>query len=114
MAKKKKFKGKWMGSSLVTRLHEEISACIEVTRKGEARVDSAFSAVVIEARTGKNWIKACPIGMRISISIARRCLRTVVTRAGSTLEQAPARFSIVVMTVIPGRFWPTGFHRFIR
>ncbi len=62
MAKKQRFKGKWTGSSLVTRLHEEISACIEVTRKGEARlkraavreaVDNVFGEVALRAAKGQ-------------------------------------------------------------
>ena len=62
MAKAKKLKGKWMGSSLVTRLHEEISANIEVTRKGEGRlkravlrdiVDGVFGEVALRAARGE-------------------------------------------------------------
>ena len=62
MAKAKKLKGKWMGSSLVTKLHEEISASIEVTRKGEPRlkraavreiVDSVFEEVALRAARGE-------------------------------------------------------------
>ena len=65
MAKKPKkqgFKGKWTGSSLVTRLHEELSASVEVTRKGEAQlkraavreaVDSVFGEVALRAAKGQ-------------------------------------------------------------
>ena len=62
MAKPKKLKGKWMGSSLVSKLHEEISASIEVTKKGEARlkrsdvreiVDSVFGEIALRAARGE-------------------------------------------------------------
>ena len=62
MAKPKKLKGKWMGSSLVTKLHEEISASIEVTKKGEAKlkradvrdiVDTIFEEVALRAARGE-------------------------------------------------------------
>ena len=62
MAKSKRVKGKWTGSSLVTRLHEEISASIEVTKKGDARlkraavretVDSIFEEVALRAAKGE-------------------------------------------------------------
>ena len=62
MAKSKKLKGKWMGSSLVSRLHEEISASIEVTKKGDARlkraavreaVDAVFEEVALRAAKGQ-------------------------------------------------------------
>ena len=62
MAKKKRFKGKWTGSSLVSRLHEELLASVEVTRKGEARlkraavreaVDSVFGEVALRAAKGQ-------------------------------------------------------------
>ena len=51
-----------MGSSLVSRLHEEISASIEVTKKGEARlkraavreiVDSVFEEIALRAAKGQ-------------------------------------------------------------
>ncbi len=62
MAKSKRAKGKWTGSSLVSRLHEEISASIEVTKKGDARlkraavretVDSIFEEVALRAARGE-------------------------------------------------------------
>ncbi len=62
MAKSKRVKGKWTGSSLVSRLHEEISASIEVTKKGDARlkraavretVDSIFEEVALRAASGR-------------------------------------------------------------
>ncbi len=62
MAKKQRFKGKWTGSSLVTRLHEELLASVEVTRKGEAQlkraavreaVDSVFGEVALRAAKGQ-------------------------------------------------------------
>ena len=62
MAKAKKLKGKWMGSSLVSRLHEDILASIEVTKKGEARlkraavrdiVDGVFEEIALRAAKGQ-------------------------------------------------------------
>ncbi len=62
MAKKQKIKGKWTGSSLVTRLHEDLLASVEVTRKGEARlkraavreaVDGVFEEVALRAAKGQ-------------------------------------------------------------
>ncbi len=62
MAKSKRLKEKWTGSSLVSRLHDKISASVEVTRKGEARlkraavreaVDSVFEEVALRAAKGQ-------------------------------------------------------------
>ena len=62
MAKSKRVKGKWTGSSLVSRLHDKISASIEVTKKGDARlkraavretVDSIFEEVALRAARGE-------------------------------------------------------------
>ena len=80
MAKAKKVKGKWMGSSLVTRLHEEISASIEVTRKGEARlkraavreiVDSVFEEVALRAAKGER-VRLPVIGALVRKDVAAR------------------------------------------
>ncbi len=62
MAKSKRVKGKWTGSSLVSRLHDKISASIEVTKKGDARlkraavretVDAIFEEVALRAARGE-------------------------------------------------------------
>ena len=62
MAKKQKIKGKWMVSSLVSRLHEELLASVEVTKQGEAHlkraavreaVDSVFGEVALRAAKGQ-------------------------------------------------------------
>ena len=62
MAKAKKLKGKWIGSSLVTKLHEEVLAAVEVTKKGDAKlkradvrdiVDGIFGEVALRAARGE-------------------------------------------------------------
>ena len=80
MAKSNRLKGKWTGSSLVTRLHEEISASIEVTKKGDARlkraavresVDAIFEEIALRAARGER-VRLPGIGALVRKDVAAR------------------------------------------
>ena len=87
MAKSKKLKGKWMGSSLVSRLHEEIFASIEVTKKGDARLKRAAVREIVDSVLGEVALRAAK-GERVRLPVIGALVRkdVVARKAGKGIN----------------------------